>query len=233
MKPKRIFLLLISLAVFLPAALEAQEQQTTDSLETREKFGIRLGVDISKPIRSLIDEEYQGLEIKGDYRIYDDYYLAGEIGNEQNKISEANVTSFAKGSYIKLGANYNTYHNWAGMQNMIYAGLRYAFSTFTTELQEYSIYTTDSYFEPDIRLEQQEFNNLTASWMELQLGIQVEVLNNLFLGTHVELKRIVTQTRPTNFDNLYIPGFNRTFDGSYYGVGYGYSISYLIPFYKK
>ncbi|MGB7841449.1 MAG: DUF6048 family protein [Salinimicrobium sp.] len=233
MKPKRIFLLLISLGVFLPAALSAQEQQTTDSLETREKYGIRLGVDISKPIRSFIEEEYQGIELKGDYRLYNDYYLAGEIGNEQNTISEVNVTAFAKGSYIKLGANYNTYHNWVGMQNMIYAGARYAFSTFTTELQEYSIYTIDSYFEPDIRLEQQEFNNLTASWVELQLGIQVEVLNNLFLGTHVELKRIVTQTRPSNFDNLYIPGFNRTFDGSYYGVGYGYSISYLIPFYKK
>ena len=233
MKPKRIFLLLISLCLFLPAVVSAQEEQPVDSLKNREKYGIRLGFDLSKPVRSLIEEEYQGLEITGDYRIYKNYYLAGEIGNEQNVISEANVTSSAKGSYIKLGANYNTYNNWTGMQNMIYVGVRYAFATFSTELQEYSIYTTDTYFEPDIRLEQQEFNNLTASWAELQLGIKVEVLNNLFLGTHVELKRIVTQTRPTNFDNLYIPGFNRTFDGSYYGVGYGYSISYLIPFYKK
>ncbi|MGB7785998.1 MAG: DUF6048 family protein [Salinimicrobium sp.] len=233
MKPKRIFLLLISLASFLPSAAIAQETQAADSLQNREKYGLRLGVDISKPVRSLIDEDYQGLEINGDYRIYKSYYLAGEIGNEQNTISEANVTASAKGSYIKLGANYNAYHNWSGMQNMIYAGFRYAFATFSSELQEYSIYTTDTYFEPDIRLEQQDFSNLTASWAELQLGIKVEVLNNLFLGTHVELKRIVTQTRPTNFDNLYIPGFNRTFDGSYYGVGYGYSISYLVPFYKK
>ena len=233
MKPRSIFLLLISLAIFLPAALTAQEAQTVDSLETREKFGLRLGIDISKPVRSLIEEDYQGLEINGDYRLYKNYYLAAEIGNEQNVISEANVTASAKGSYIKLGANYNAYHNWTGMQNMIYAGLRYSFATFSSQLQQYSIYTTDNYFEPDIRLEAQEFNNLTASWVELQLGIKVEVLNNLFLGTHVELKRIVTQTRPTNFDNLYIPGFNRTFDGSYYGVGYGYSISYLIPFYKK
>lgn len=233
MKPQHIFLLLISLTVFFPSEVFAQDEMAADSVQVREKYGLRLGVDISKPIRSLIDEDYQGLELNGDYRLYKNYYLAGEIGNEQNVISEANVTASAKGSYIKLGVNYNAYHNWAGMQNMIYAGLRYAFATFSTELREYSIYTTDTYFEPDIRLEQQEFSNLTASWAELQLGIKVEVLNNLFLGTHVELKRIVSQTRPTNFDNLYIPGFNRTFDGSYYGVGYGYSISYLIPFYKK
>ena len=111
--------------------------------------------------------------------------------------------------------------------------MRYGFSTFSTELQEYSIYTNDSYFEPDLRVEPQEFKDLTASWIELQLGVKVEVLTNLYLGTHVELKRRVTEVKPNNFDNLYIPGFNRTYDGSFYGVGYGYSISYLIPLYKR
>ncbi|GAB2768392.1 DUF6048 family protein [Actinomadura fibrosa] len=213
--------------------MTAQEDQVADTLVYREKYGLRLGVDISKPVRSLIDADYQGLEIKGDYRIYDDYYLAAELGTEENLIAETNVTASAKGSYIKVGADYNAYNNWIGMQNMIYAGLRYGFSTFSTELQEYSIYTNDSYFEPDLRVEPQEFKDLTASWIELQLGVKVEVLTNLYLGTHVELKRRVTEVKPNNFDNLYIPGFNRTYDGSFYGVGYGYSISYLIPLYKR
>ena len=119
------------------------------------------------------------------------------------------------------------------MQNLIFVGLRYGFATFSSELQEFSIYTTDPYFEPDIRTEGREFNNLTAGWVEIQLGIKVEVLNNVYLGTHVQLKRMVNETQPTNFDNLYIPGFNRTYDDSTWGVGYGYSISYLLPFYKK
>ena len=233
MKQQHIFLLFTSLVLLLPTGIFGQAEQEIDSLEFREKYGVRLGVDLAKPLRSLIEEDYQGFEITGDYRIYEDYYLAGEIGNEQNVISEANVTAAAKGSYIKLGANYNAYQNWRGMQNLIYAGLRYGFATFSTELQEYSIYSTNPYFEPDVRIEPTEFNNLTASWVELQLGIKVEVLTNLFLGTHVQLKRRVTQSRPTNFDNLYIPGFHRTYDGSTYGVGYGYSISYLIPFYKR
>lgn len=226
-------LLLISFVLLSPVHLLAQVELQQDTLENREKFGLRLGVDLSKPARSFIDEDYQGLQIMGDYRIYKDYYLAGEIGNEQKTTAEANVTSKAKGSYIKLGVNYNAYENWTGMQNMIFAGVRYGFATFSTELQEFSVYTQDNYFPPDIRSEPVEFDNLTASWIELQLGIKVEVLNNLFLGTHVELKRRVSQTQPTNFDNLYIPGFNRTYDNSGYGVGYGYSISYLIPFYKK
>jgi hypothetical protein len=231
MKQLHIFLLLISITVFTSESF-AQEA-VSDTIAYREKYGLRLGVDISKPLRSVINEDYQGLEIKGDYRIYDDYYLAAELGTEENLMVEANVTASAKGSYIKVGADYNAYNNWVGMQNMIYAGLRYGFSTFSTELQEFSIYRGESYFEPDVRLEPQEYKDLTASWIELQLGVKVEVLTNLYLGTHVELKRRVTEVKPNNFDNLYIPGFNRTYDGSLYGVGYGYSISYLIPLYKK
>jgi hypothetical protein len=233
MKQQHIFPFFISLCLLLPSAFFGQTAIAADSLEYKEKYGLRLGVDLAKPLKTILEEEYRGFEINGDYRIYEDYYLAGEIGNEENSISEANVSASTSGSYIKLGANYNAYNNWEGMQNLIYAGLRYGFASFSTTLEEYAIYTTNSYFEPDLRLEPTEFNNLTASWLELQLGIKVEVLNNLFLGTHVQLKRRVTQNQPTNFDNLYIPGFHRTYDNSTYGVGFGYSISYLIPFYKN
>lgn len=232
MKLQHIFLLLISIFFLIPAEVLSQEKNA-DTLDYREKYGLRLGIDLSKPLRTLLDKDYQGFEIKGDYRLYKNYYLAAELGNEKNIISEANVTAEAKGSYLKLGANYNAYENWKGMENLIFAGLRYGFATFSSELQEYAIYTNDNYFAPDVRTDAQEYNNLTASWVELQLGIKVEVLNNVFLGTHLQLKRRISQTKPGNFDNLFIPGFNRTYDDSTWGVGYGYSISYLIPIYKK
>jgi hypothetical protein len=232
MKQKHIFLLLISIA-FHSFVVSGQQVSPTDTVDSREKYGLRLGIDLSKPVRSFLEDDYQGLEIKGDYRLYEDIYLAAELGNEQNTIYEDNLTASAKGSYIKLGANYNVYNNWAGMQNLIFVGIRYGFATFSSELEQYAIYTTDNYFEPDVRFEPREFNNLTAGWAEFQIGIKVEVLNNVYLGTHLQLKRRINETRPNNFDNLYIPGFNRTYDDSTIGVGYGYSISYLLPFYKK
>lgn len=232
MKQQLIFILLINI-VFHSSAIFAQQVQETDTVDVREKYGLRVGIELSKPLRTFIEEDYQGLELTADYRLYDDIYLAGEIGNEQNVISEPNVTAFSKGSYIKLGGNYNFYENWTGMQNLIFIGARYGFATFSSELREFSIYDRDSYFEPDVRTENREYSNLTAGWLELQLGTKVEVLNNLYLGVHVQLKRMVNETEPSNFDNLYIPGFNRTYDGSSVGVGYGYSISYLIPLYKK
>ena len=232
MKQQHILLLLISLAMLQPFLLSAQVEQQEDTLQAKEKYGVRLGIDISKPLRSLLDDDYKGFEINGDYRIYENYYLAAELGNEEKFTSLENITAETKGSYIKIGANYNAYKNWEGMQNEIYVGLRYGFATFSSELQEYSIYNRDDYFEPDVRTEPQEFNNLTAGWLELQLGIKVEVLQNLYLGAHVQLKRRVNDNAPSFYENLYIPGFNRTYTDSSIGAGYGYSISYLIPLYK-
>ncbi|HER39681.1 MAG TPA: hypothetical protein ENO10_00495, partial [Salinimicrobium catena] len=151
MKQKHIFLLLISIAVFHPSAFFAQAKQPADSLDYKEKYGLRLGVDLSKPLRTILEENYQGFEINGDYRIYEDYYVAGELGNEKNVVSEPNVTAEASGSYLKLGVNYNAYDNWQGMENLIFAGLRYGFATYSSELQEYSIYSPTNYFGPDVR----------------------------------------------------------------------------------
>lgn len=233
MKQNYLYLLLTSLFAFQASSLVAQEEQQLDTVETREKYGLRLGIDLSKPARSFLDEDYQGLEITGDYRLYEDLYLAAELGNEQKTAAYANIQTEVRGSYAKLGANYNAYENWSGMQNLIFVGLRYGFATFSSELQEYTIYNRNPYFGNDVRTDSQEYNNLTASWAELQLGIKVEVLNNLYLGAHVEVKRSISQTSPGTFDNLHIPGFNRTYDHGNIGVGYGYSLSYLVPLYKK
>ena len=61
--------------------------------------------------------------------------------------------------------------------------------------------------------------------------MKAEVFNNVFVGFSVRLNRLVSQKRPNNFDNLYIPGFNRTYNGDF-GVGFNYTVSYFIPLYK-
>ena len=44
---------------------------------------------------------------------------------------------------------------------------------------------------------------------------------------------MVSQDQPSGFENLYVPGFNRTYDSGRFGIGFGYTLSYLIPIYKK
>ena len=65
------------------------------------------------------------------------------------------------------------------------------------------------------------------------VGLKVEVLNNIYIGVNAQLKSLLSDDQPDNFENINIPGFNKTYDSSSIGVGFGYNISYLIPIYKK
>jgi len=232
-----VFFTSIILCVFT-SAVQAQktsiENTKSDSIAApTDYYGLRIGIDISKPIRSLLDDNYTGLEIVADFRLKKNYYLAAEIGNETWNSDLPNIDNTTSGSYIKAGFNYNTYENWFGMNNLIYAGLRAGFSSFNHELENYTIYTTNTVFGDDTRNVNQRFSGLNATWLELKIGLEVELFSNIYLGVNAQLKRTVTATNPEGYSNLYIPGFGELTEGSAIGVGYGYTISYLIPIFKK
>lgn len=215
---------------------EQQSKTPTDSVKHKQKYGLRVGLDISKPIRSVFDDDYSGLEIMGDYRLTKRWYLAAELGNETKKTNTNILKNTTKGSYIKAGADYNLYKNWYGMENMIYTGLRVGFSAFSQTREGFTSYTSSQYWGDEGQFTNntpEKFDGLSAIWAEVQLGIKVEIFNNLYVGLNTQLKYLASQDQPTNFENLYIPGYNRTYDSSKFGFGYGYNISYLIPLYKK
>lgn len=237
MRPVRTLLFTISFLLCFGhltwAQDKEQKEQKQDSIAYPNQFGLRLGVDISKPIRSLLDENYQGFEVVADYRITESYYIAAEVGHENHLFDAPNLKVDSEGNYFKIGANYNAYNNWMDMENSIYVGLRYGFATFKETLKEYTIYSGSAYFEPDVRTSNEEFEGLRASWIELQFGIKTEILKNIYLGVHVELKRRLSQTTPPHITNVYIPGFHRTYERSKFGAGWGYSITYMIPFFTE
>jgi hypothetical protein len=213
--------------------LEAEKVLDADTIVLPSKYGLRVGADLAKPLRSLLEDGYTGFELMADFRISKKMYLAGEIGNENKDRIESNLSSKTSGSYLKIGADINTYKNWFGLNNAIYFGLRYGISTFKQELLSYQIYDTDQTFPSTIITDPIEFSGLTAHWVELIFGIKTEVLPNLYLSINLQLKRKVSEDTPENFNNLFIPGFNQTNDFSDFGAGYGYTISYLIPIFKK
>lgn len=222
--------------MFVPKTSFSQNQTAAsrDTIIYKEKYGLRLGVDLSKPVRSFIDDNFTGFEINGDYRLTKRIYLAGELGTEERTNSTDYLNVTAKGSYFKAGIDYNFYRNWLDMENMIYAGFRVGVSSFSQTLNSYTIYNTDQYYnDPYTVTDAQEFTGLSAIWAEMILGMKVEVINNLYMGVNAQLKGRITEDQPENFGNLYIPGFNKVFDSGRFGIGFGYNISYLIPIYNK
>ncbi|WP_339756142.1 DUF6048 family protein [uncultured Winogradskyella sp.] len=226
----------ILLLLFTTIAFTQNEKKTVaDTLVYKQKYGLRLGADISKLARSFLDDNYTGFEVMGDYRLTKRIYIAGEIGNEERTIENEVLNNTSKGSYFKGGIDINLYKNWLDMENMIYAGFRVGASTFSQTLNNYDIYNVNNqYWNQQFSVEDgTEYSSLTAIWGEIQIGLKAELFNNLFAGLNVQLKFLVSETAPDDYENLYIPGFNRTYDSGAIGGGFGFNLSYLVPIFKK
>jgi len=218
-----IFFLLFSIAMF---------SQEKDTIYYKDSYGLRVGVDLYNPVATFIDDNRKGLELVGDYRISKKWYIATELGYIENTRDEDFLNFTTNGQYIKVGVDYNVYENWLDMENLIYLGFRYGYSTFSQTLNRASV-DSNSLLGLQQTLETPiEYTSLNAQWAEFVVGIKAEVLQNLFLGFSFSGKKMVTTKEPDNFKNLFVPGFNRVFLNNS-GFGVNYTISYLIPIYKK
>ncbi len=228
-----IFIINMLLCIGSFAQHENNNKALKDSTKTHQ-FGLRIGADLSKVVKTGIIDEYTTFEINADYKLNKRYYIALEIGMENRTMNETQINFNANGTYFKLGVDYNMYENWLDMNNMIYAGFRYAVSNHKQTLNRYNVYNTDLYWGENLSVNTPfEFEANSSHWVELIVGIKVEVWNDLYLGLNIQLKRMVSNTNPYGFENLYVPGFGQTYTDSNWGAGFGYTVSYFIPFYKK
>lgn len=208
-------------------------EESTDSIpKYKDKYGLRLGIDIAKPIISAFDDDFTGIEIVGDFRMTRRIFLAAEIGAIEKFDVEDYLTYTAKGGYAKVGVNYNLYQNWGGMQNEIYIGFRYGFSAYSQELNEFTPNYYGTYFDIPTYSPNIEVDGLTAHWGEFIIGLKVEMFNNFFMGASIAMKKMFSQDEPEEFQNFYVPGFERVYLNNT-GFSFNYTISYSIPIYKK
>ena len=234
MKIKHMLKYYISIILLFHSYISLFSQTKTDSISFKNKFGLRVGVDLGKILNSAFNDDYDGIEINADLRILKNIYVSSEIGTEKKIITNDYLSTESKGNYLKAGGDYNMYANWLGMDNLIYAGFRIGFSNFSQTVNNYTIYDVNNHIWGQTTSYNPIINeDLNALWMELVIGIKTQVLNNLFLGFNVQLKNLISEKTNNNIDNVSIPGFNRTYDSSSLGSGFSYSISYLVPIIKK
>ena len=224
-----------------------QNNQKRDTIKRkREKkehvFALNIGLDLYKYLilselvaQNKEYEYYEGYEWAADFSFYRNLSIAIEMGHE-NKMQKSESLYFSTiGDYTKIGIDINTYDNWLGMRNTIYIGLRYGYSKHSQELTRYAIFVRDRFWNFNEITDGQAIGkreNLNAEWGEFIFGIKTELLFNIYLGIGLQLKYLLNQTYPENFDNLYIPGFHKSLDGTNIGIGINYTLSYSIPFFK-
>ncbi|MCL7763092.1 DUF6048 family protein [Polaribacter sp. Z014] len=239
----KYFISICFLFVFVNGQSQEQKKDTLidakkDSIIYKSNYGLRLGVDLSKPILAQFNNTYSGLEIVGDYRIKKNLYIAAEVGYEEETTAEDYTNSTVKGSYLRLGVNYNVYKNWLDMNNEIFIGYRYGFSLFDQTLNSYTpnvitgLDDNPIYFPSNANTTANTASDLNAHWSEFVIGLKVETFKNFFVSFSGSYKILMSVKEPDNFETLYAPGFNRIFESST-GFGFNYTMTYLIPFKKK
>jgi len=212
--------------------LKAQETAQDTLIKPKVAKALRLGIDISKPAIALFNSDYKGLEFVADFRIKKNLYLAAEYGSETRTLDEISYKYQTKGSFYKIGFDYNVYDNLIGMDNLIYVGMRYGHSSFSQELLNYNTSTQGQYWPLNSNNTPIKYDNLSANWISGLIGLKVEVFPHIFVGSSFQINRLINQTEPTNFQNLFAPGYNRMGLNDL-SVSFNYTISYLIPFNKK
>jgi hypothetical protein len=65
MKPKHTLLYCISLFLVFSTLKAQTEEIVTDTIQPTTKYGLRIGADLAKPLRTVLDENYSGFEIMG------------------------------------------------------------------------------------------------------------------------------------------------------------------------
>ena len=239
MKKIQTYLFIISLIIPSSMVFSQAENKLNDSLIIGDKIlninNIRFGIDIYKPIKSSSEGDNLNYEIVGDLQITENLYLAAEYGLIDRLIEDENINFNSNGSYLRFGIDYNMFKNWVGMDNAIFLGLRYGSSNFSNKIQSYNVRNSDAYFSNFVDNNYQTINhsNLTGSWLEVLAGVKVETFNNVYLGFSLRLNKLLSTKKPDNFDNLFIPGFNKVTDDNTWGSGFNYTLTYSIPLKKR
>ena len=237
MKRLLIFIFFINIFSFQLLAQEIEtkeiDEKAQDTIQKKKYYALRVGLDVSKPIIGFTkDEDIAEYELVADFRVTEKWYAALELGFSDKNTIEDYIDFTTKGSYFKLGANYNAYENWVGMNNEIYVGARYGIALFDQTLNSYTPNVYGTYFEGEPIESDTTFDGLSAHWFEFVAGMKVETFKNLFLGASISFNKMLSTKEPENFRNLYVPGFNRVFSNDV-GIGFNYTISYQIPISKK
>ena len=227
MKIKHIWLFITSM--LYGVNLICQDSLTIEKNKDLKVFSLRLGIDLFKPIKTNLEENFQGLEIVGDLKINRRIFIAAELGSEKKTQQTEQLNFTTNGSYVKLGVDYNFFNNWKGMDNSLFVGIRISNSIHSHKVNEYILYENysavdikNTYFERSVIKEGNligEREQLNSNWIEVLFGTKVEVLNN---------------SQPENFGNLYAPGFNKIVDDNRFGASFNYTLNYKFPFsFKK
>ena len=221
---KRISGFIINVLLFLSALCSAQD---TVRYPINEMKGIRIGIDLSKPVLPLMYKgERMGFEATADMHVKDDYFAVAEAGWLRVNLNNDEYHYWGNGIYAKAGVDYNLLKSRRPNSNdLVYAGARYALSVFSHQADRVTI---PGYLWPDAIDQTIPKNTMHAHWLELLFGVKGEVLKNLYVGMTFRFKFKIIKPKDDYSTPYQIPGYGNGSEG--YALGINYYVSYNLHF---
>ncbi len=215
--------------------------QQADSVKQKKYYAggfspsaLRIGVSLNNIIQTFADAQGNYLGFQADLPIrqfmlsFDYGRAAVQLANQQDVLLNRNFAYSSQGSFFRFGIDANLLkdkekNNNDAYGDVIFFGLKYAHSriddalTFTVEDTLYTSATLS-----------QNNNNLGAWWLEMNAGVKIQIVKNIFLGYTLRYKFFRRLAGGSSLIPYEVPGFGRGIRKN--GFGFDYYIYYRIPF---
>jgi hypothetical protein len=218
----KIFAYSISLILFLNCRLIQVQAQDTIPIPLK----IKVGLEVSGPAIYYSDKNILNEEGYISVDLDEKYSAVLAAGYLNFKYSQYNYTYFNRGSFIRIGMDFNLLKPdksqgkyWAGI------GLRYGLSRFNSKVPSFQM--TDYWGTASSSLPSK------TNWghfLEACPGVRAEIFNHFSIGWSISIRMLLYTGTGRDLRPVYFPGFG---DGTKtLAAGMNYYIVWNIP-YKK
>jgi hypothetical protein len=187
--------------------------------------GIRIGCDVSRFGLPFFQKGRTATEFSIDTELKRNFTPTFETGFENSKINNDRITYSSNGIYGRIGFDYNILkHEDPTNRHSFFVGIRYGFAA---SKQQTTWNIEGDYWGKTPNGSSSDI--IGTHWMELVVGLKVEVLKNFFLGWSLRERILFSSTSVENYA-LAIPGYGN--GGKSSNLGMNYSLYYSIPIMK-
>lgn len=182
--------------------ITVQEKDTTALFK-----GFAVGVDLVGPAQKVLGD-YGQYEAFLRVNLKDKYFPVVELGYGECDHTDdgTDINYKTKAPYGKIGVDFNVLKNKHDIYRL-YAGVRYAMTSFKYDLYKPGV--TDPVWGTDAEYSAKDVK-CSYQWIEVVLGVDVEIWGPLHLGWSVRYRNRVSSDEGDYGKCWYVPGFGKS-----------------------
>lgn len=247
-----ISLLLLLFCIGLPLTAQTPQKRPTQvpkrdqkkdkpvEIDTIPLFnGAYIGVDLYGPGSKLLGGDFMSGEVSLAVNLKNKFIPTIELGmGATDTWNETGIHYKSKAApFFRIGLDYNTMAKKKEKNSYLYAGLRYAFSSFKYDVSTMPASDPiwgdvignpslgDDYWGGSVPFDHKGMK-ASVQWLEIVVGVKVRIYKNFNMGWSVRMKYKTSASTGEYGDPWYVPGYGKFKSNN---MGITYSLIYKLP----